>query len=110
MDLFSRRLAGPPLPTVDVATAHARAPGVVLLDVREPEEWAGGHAPGALHQPLSRFDPSSLPAATSVYVICRSGNRSAHATRALIDAGVDARNVTGGMGAWVRSGLPVEQG
>ncbi|HEX6418280.1 MAG TPA: rhodanese-like domain-containing protein [Acidimicrobiales bacterium] len=109
MDLFTR-LANPPLPTVDVATAHARPPGAVLLDVREPGEWASGHAPGAHHRPLSRFDPSGLPAGATVYVICRSGNRSAHVTRALADAGVDARNVAGGMNAWVQAGLPVERG
>lgn len=108
MDLLSR-LMGPPMPTVDVAAAHARPPGVVLLDVREPVEWAGGHAPGAHHQPLGQLDPSRLPAAAPVYVICRSGNRSAHATRALIAAGVDAHNVAGGMNAWARAGLPVER-
>lgn len=47
------------------------------------------------------------PGFRAVYVICRSGNRSAVATQALRDAGLDARDVDGGMSAWVRAGLPV---
>jgi rhodanese-related sulfurtransferase len=98
------------IPTVDVAAAHGRPPGSALVDVRESDEWASGHAPTAIHLPLSQFDPSRLPQADVVYVICRSGNRSARATQALRDMGIDARNVAGGMGAWVAAGLPVEAG
>jgi rhodanese-related sulfurtransferase len=98
------------IPSVDVAAAHGRPAGSVLLDVREPDEWSSGHAPSAIHHPLSQFDPTRLPEADVVYVICRSGNRSARATQALRDSGVDARNVVGGMGAWVAAGLPVEVG
>ncbi|MEQ1770502.1 MAG: rhodanese-like domain-containing protein [Devosia sp.] len=108
MSILSK-LTGRELPTVDVSTAHSRQPGVLLLDVREPGEWAEGHAPDAFHQPLGRLDPAQLPKVTSVFVICRSGNRSAHATRALIDAGVDAANVSGGMNAWAAAGLPVSR-
>ena len=103
------RLTGPQLPTVDVTTAHDRPRGVLLVDVREPSEWAEGHAPNALHRPLGRLDPVALPKATTIYVICRSGNRSARATKALVAAGLDAHNVTGGMGAWEATGLPVSR-
>ena len=82
----------------------------MLVDVREPGEWSSGHAPAAVHHPLSQFDPSRLPEADVVYVICRSGNRSARATEALRDLGVDARNVAGGMSAWEAAGLPIETG
>lgn len=108
MSFLTRRTVE--IPTVDVAAAHSRPPGSVLVDVREPGEWASGHAPSAIHHPLSRFDPSRLPDADVVYVICRSGNRSARATEALRDLGIDARNVAGGMSAWVVAGLPVETG
>ena len=95
------------LPTVDVTEAARRPSGVVLVDVREDSEWAEGHAPGAHHQPLGQLDPAHLPEADTVFVICRSGNRSARATRVLVRAGLDARNVEGGMSAWSDAGLPV---
>jgi len=96
------------LPAVDVVTAANRPPGVLLLDVREQAEWSSGHAPGALHQRLGALDPASLPACDKVYVICRSGNRSAAATRRLRDAGIDAYNVTGGIAAWADARLPAD--
>ncbi len=103
------RLTGQRLPTVDVTTAHERTRGVLLVDVREPSEWAEGHAPNALHRPLGGLDPIALPKAETIYVICRSGNRSARATKALVAAGLDAHNVTGGMSAWEAAGLPVSR-
>ena len=106
MSILSR-LTDRQLPTVDVVTAHDRPRGVLLVDVREPWEWAEGHAPDALHRPLGRLDPTALPRADTIYVICRSGNRSAQATKALIAAGLNTHNVTGGMGAWGAAGLPV---
>ncbi len=82
--------------------------GAALLDVREPQEWAAGHAPGALHVPLGELGdrlgevPDGL-----VVVVCRSGARSAVAAGALRDSGRDARNLAGGMKAWAASGLGV---
>ncbi len=97
----------PTVPAVTVAEAHQRPAGIVLLDVREPTEWADGHAPDAVLQPLGQLDPTNLPTSATIYVICRSGNRSATATRALVAAGLDAYNVAGGMNAWTDAGLPV---
>jgi rhodanese-related sulfurtransferase len=94
------------IPTVDVRAAADRPVGVALLDVREPEEWDEGHAVDAIHQPLGSLDASTLPFEGSVYVICRSGNRSATAARQLRAAGIDAHNVVGGMLAWTAAGLP----
>ena len=101
------RLTGPQLRTVDVTTAHERPRGVLLVDVREPSEWSAGHAPDALHRPLGGLDPSTLPKAKTIYVICRSGNRSAQATKALVAYGLDAHNVGGGMIAWEAARLPL---
>ncbi len=83
----------------------------VLLDVREDDEWAAGHAPGALHIPLgqlvARLD--ELPGDQPVAVVCRGGGRSAQATAYLLGQGRDVRNVAGGMKAWAASGLPLER-
>lgn len=83
--------------------------GAVLLDVREPDEWHAGHAPGATWIPLGRLaaEHGSLPRDRPVLAICRVGGRSAHAAAALVGAGLDARNVEGGMQAWAAAGLPV---
>ncbi|MFF0106736.1 rhodanese-like domain-containing protein [Streptomyces hirsutus] len=86
----------------------------VLLDVRETPEWNAGHAPAALHLPLSRLVAgASLPGATQgkpVVTICRSGHRSRQAAELPAGRGVEATEVTGGMTAWARAGLPVTGG
>ncbi|MET9859467.1 rhodanese-like domain-containing protein [Streptomyces smyrnaeus] len=93
------------------AHRHLRDEQAVLLDVRETSEWRSGHAPCALHLPLSRLRAGSpLPAAAHgkpILVICRSGHRSQQAAELLTARGVEARDITGGMIAWAREGLPV---
>ena len=83
----------------------------VLLDVREPDEWQAGHAPRAVHLPLSALaDGAGLPAEAqgrSLVVVCRSGNRSRQAAELLRARGADAVDVIGGMQDWARTGLPV---
>jgi rhodanese-related sulfurtransferase len=82
--------------------------GATLLDVRHPEEWDAGHAPGAVLIPLNQLGDrhTELPSGRSIVVICRSGARSARATEALVGAGYEAVNLAGGMRAWVAEGLP----
>lgn len=94
-------------PETTVVEASRRAGGTVLLDVREIDEWAAGHAPGAQHRPLSGLRTDAVPAGSTVLCICRSGGRSARATAALRSAGIDATSVAGGMSAWEAAGLPV---
>jgi rhodanese-related sulfurtransferase len=100
-----------PLRTVDVRALHAAMEdGATLIDVREPHEHDAGHVEGALLMPLARTErmAGDLPKDEPVYVICRSGNRSLQASRALVEAGFeDVRNVEGGMIAWEAAGLPV---
>ena len=96
-----------PQPNATVAEAADRPAGAVLLDVREDDEWAEAHAPDAVHIPMGRLTLDTLPAGRPVYCICRSGNRSGRVAAVLVEAGVDARNVDGGMQAWVTAGLPV---
>lgn len=100
-------------PAVSVAEAAQRqAMGALVVDVREPDEWAQGHVPGAQLLPLGRLaTATALPRDRELLIICRSGNRSGRAVAALRGAGYDrAVNVTGGMIAWVASGLPVARG
>ena len=80
-----------------------------LLDVREDDEWAAGHAPNALHIPLGDLAArlGELPADNALYVVCRGGGRSARATAFLNANGWDATNVGGGMGAWHAAGKPM---
>ena len=80
-----------------------------LLDVREPDEFEAGHAPGAVLRPLGQVPEavSDLPDGRTVLVICRSGARSARATQFLRHQGIDAVNLEGGMQAWEAFGLDV---
>ncbi|ASO17750.1 Thiosulfate sulfurtransferase GlpE [Actinoalloteichus hoggarensis] len=84
-------------------------PDVVLLDVREDDEWQAGHAPDALHIPLGELGArlGELPTDHDVFVVCRSGGRSARATAYLNQNGWDAVNVDGGMKAWAAAGRSV---
>jgi rhodanese-related sulfurtransferase len=84
--------------------------GGFLLDVREDDEWAAGHAPTATHIPMSVFTARKEEIGTPegpVYVICRAGSRSAQVAQYLNQNGVEAVNVTGGMQAWAAAGKPV---
>ena len=85
--------------------------GAILLDVREDDEWAAGHAPGAVHVPLGRVsEATSRFRGQDVLTVCRSGARSGRAAKVLAAAGVDVRNVAGGMSSWSAAGLPVVRG
>ncbi|KIZ19430.1 sulfurtransferase [Streptomyces natalensis ATCC 27448] len=87
-----------------------------LLDVREDDEWEAGHAQGALHIPMSEFVArygeltEAVPEDGKVYVLCRVGGRSAQVAQYLIQQGIDAVNVDGGMQAWEAAGRPVADG
>ncbi|WP_128436535.1 rhodanese-like domain-containing protein [Streptomyces cyaneus] len=107
------RDAGLPMARITAAEAEERAGSdAVLLDVREADEWAEGHAPGAVLAPLSSLTAGELlPKAARgrpIVAICRSGKRSREAA-ALLTArgGTDVVDVVGGMRAWVEAGLPV---
>ena len=84
-------------------------PGAVLLDVREDDEWTAGHAPEARHLPMSQLTGrlDEVPAVDPLYVICRSGSRSARVVAFLSQQGVSAVNVAGGMQSWAAAGRPM---
>ena len=83
---------------------------IVLIDVREPSEFAVERIHGALLFPLSTFDPAGLPDAVGKQVVlqCGSGTRSEMAFRKAFAAGVKVRgHLGGGIMAWKAAGLPV---
>ena len=83
--------------------------GAFLLDVREDDEWAAGHAPGAVHMRLGELGArvGELPRDQEIFVICRTGVRSAYAALALADGGLAALNVADGMAGWAVAGRPM---
>ncbi|MFF7639826.1 rhodanese-like domain-containing protein [Streptomyces canus] len=94
------------------AFAAAWTDGALVIDVREADEYAAGHVPGARLMAL-RTVPArcgELPTDRPVFVICASGNRSKTAADWMNSRGVDAYSVTGGTGAWARAGRPVAAG
>jgi rhodanese-related sulfurtransferase len=111
-----QRAAGmPAIPEVSVnelAADLAAGRDVQVIDVREQDEWRSGHIPVARHIPLGDLGQrlSELDEQRPVVVVCRSGNRSAIATSALLKAGfMDVRNLDSGMLGWVRAGHVVER-
>ena len=93
--------------TVQQAADAGAAGQVLLVDVREDGEWAAGHAPGAVHIPLSALGVTDVPTDRPVVAVCRSGNRSGVAAAQLAQAGFKVANMAGGMTAWMSAGLPV---
>ena len=84
--------------------------GAQLIDVREPDEYAAVRADGAVNIPLSEFvaRTDEIDPDQDIYLICKSGGRSAQAGEYLEQArGWDnVINVAGGTTAWVEQGLP----
>lgn len=84
--------------------AAAADPDAVLLDVREGDEFAGGHIPGAVNVPLSLFEQLVSDAAkrtdAAVYVYCLAGSRSVRAARMLRSMGYTAVHDLGGVNAY----------
>ena len=95
-----------------VAFAAAHSDGAIVVDVREPGEYVGGHVPGATLVPMGQISSRvhDLPKDRPVYLICDSGNRSLAMTNVLVRSGYDAYSVSGGIGAWTRAGHPVVMG
>lgn len=83
-----------------------------FIDVRTPEEYAGGHAYRTRNIPLDTLmaNLDKLERNEPVYLICRTGVRSKKAAQMLVDAGFPkAISVSGGTEAWQAAGLPMSQ-
>lgn len=82
---------------------------VLLIDVREPGEFAGEHIPDAVLVPLSQFDPNKIPQQQeqALVLYCRTGNRSAIAAQKLLNAGFEpVTHLSNGLTAWIEAGYP----
>ncbi len=95
----------PAVPTIsaaEVVQRYTAGERFLLIDVREAEEYAAGHIPGALLVPFDELAVrmSALDRDQEIVVVCLTDNRSAKATLALVKAGFNARNMRGGMLQW----------
>ena len=95
--------------TPELAAQQLAAGELVVIDVREPAEVGEARVRGATNIPLGQLSErvGELDRRRPVAFLCRSGARSATATRAALNAGYDAVNVKGGVMAWSRAGLPL---
>ena len=95
----------------------AKDPGLLVLDVRTPGEYAGMHVPLARNVPLDALHPAALFETDGllknrpVYLLCQSGTRAKKAAdKFVMDGFENAVVVEGGTVAWIDAGLPVETG
>ena len=103
----------PDVPQVGLEEMERRAAEAVVLDVREPEEYAHGHVPGAVNLPqaelATRLD--EVPRDRPLLLICQSGYRSLRAAQFLKQTGfAEVASVTGGTTAWQEAGKPLAFG
>ncbi len=106
-----RRPGGPAISVVD-ATLLINREDALVLDVRDPAEFAGGHIPEAKNVPLSKLGERISELAQykdrPIVVVCASGMRSATACNQLAKAGfTQVKNLDGGMGRWSEANLPL---
>lgn len=97
------------VPTVSIDGVPDPLPeGLVVLDVREPVEWAHGHIEGSTHIPMNELPErlAELPD-SQLLVVCKVGGRSAQVTGWLVQQGRDAVNLDGGMLDWQAAGRPM---
>lgn len=93
--------------------AGLEAREILLIDVREPDEFAAEKIAGAVNIPLSTFDPAALPQANGKTVVlqCAGGKRSAMAVDKCRKANqVIETHLAGGLAAWKAAGLPTVSG
>lgn len=99
--------------TVDEATEMLSGDDTVIIDVRNPDEYQSGHAPGASLIPVNSVFQrrEELPADKKIIFICQVGQRSALAAEMAAAAGLPPErlfNLEGGTDAWIKAGQPVE--
>lgn len=97
------------IPQVEIDAVPDPLPqGLVVLDVREDDEWAAGHIQGAVHIPLmdlpARLGEFVELEAPQTLVVCKAGGRSARAVAYLAQQGYEVVNLVDGMIGWERAG------
>lgn len=101
--------------TIDASTfaQEIAKPGVTIVDVRTPDEFAAGHIEGAVNIDVQNgFQDAiaKLDKASTYAVYCHSGNRSALASQEMVDAGFQkVLNLDGGIVLWQSNGFPLVQ-
>lgn len=107
--LVQRGTGGPSLDTLG-ATRLINDTNPIVIDVRQPAEFAAGHLPNARNIPLADLDKRAgeLPGGRPVLICCASGSRSGRAASVLRKAGrQEVFNLAGGLQSWQQAGLPV---
>ncbi|HEV3362855.1 MAG TPA: rhodanese-like domain-containing protein [Acidimicrobiia bacterium] len=103
----------PEVAPADLQSRLSNGEQIVVIDVREPEEFARGKIPGAYTIPRGVLEmqvDGRLPRESTVVLYCAGGGRSALAAKSLADMGYGkVENLQGGWSAWTNSGLPVER-
>ena len=95
----------------DLAPRLKRPDAPIVLDVRQDDEWADGHIPGAVHVENGRlpWDDLPLPKDRPIVVHCHTGNRSTSGISVLLRRGYkDVAILDGGYAGWSSHGFPVE--
>ena len=101
------------VPTVSVTEIPE---GAILVDVREDDEWRAGRIDGSLHVPMNsvpqqlHYRPELFSSEQPLVIVCAVGGRSAHVAAWLLQNGVDAVNLEGGLQAWMAAGRPIVSG
>lgn len=96
----------------EVAAIYSQNPDLQILDVRTLQEYEAGHISNSILAPLNELTMGQVPAAydksDTIYVLCRSGNRSMAAVKYLRDIGYEnAYSISGGITQWHSQGHPV---
>ena len=97
----------------DLAAKIGKPDAPVILDVRQDDEWADGHIPGAVHIENGRLPWDDLPFAKDAQIVvhCHAGNRSTSGISVLLRRGyTNVASLAGGWGDWAGSGFPIETG
>jgi rhodanese-related sulfurtransferase len=97
---------------IDVRTAREMwRLGDTVIDVRTPQEYAGGHISGAINVPIDTLPvgADSLPEG-QILTACSMGGRGGRAARLLVLMGRTAFSIEGGTKAWQAAGLPIHVG
>lgn len=115
MNIFKSLFGGTSGASLSAAEAKTRIDNdrtLTIVDVRQPDEFRGGHIAGAKLIPLNELQQrmGELPKDTEILCVCRSGSRSGSATSKLNSAGYKAVNLRGGMTGWQMAGFPVKKG
>ena len=112
MNIFGPAIKGYKLITPALATQMINAEDALILDIRQDNEYVGGHIVNSKHIPLSflkdRLSELEKHKSKPVIAVCRTGHRSSHACSVLKKAGFESvYNLSGGVLAWESANLPL---